>query len=291
MNQETVLEKVRLSLETVGYKPGLIKRDYKYYDFYKTGKTNSIPLACFAHRDSNFRNACIGVVFSNGLSGRENIGRHISLGTPLFFEISENTISEWKLEKKTNVEPVQIGQFEFSRIDEVFEKNKSKWMPDAVIKARNYNIQTKTRQLDFVDIGCFEYLDGILHRKFDELLKEIIRNTKSRIHSEPATQSNDYKDIFRLIFRFISAKVLHDKNHPLQWDWNNAASVLSAVENYYSINDDISKFILANQGLPEQTWEQIKTSISFNNLSVNDLAYIYENSFITNETRKEFGTH
>src|SRR5262249_122781 len=41
----------------------------------------------------------------------------------------------------------------------------------------------------------------------------------------------------------------------------------------------------------ESAWERLRDGINFRNISADDLAFVYENTLITTETRKSFGTH
>ena len=69
------------------------------------------------------------------------------------------------------------------------------------------------------------------------------------------------------------------------------ASVLRAIESYYSLPAvpgtgprTMSPAFLA-------AWECLRRGINFSNISSDDLAFVYENTLVTPSTRKRYGTH
>src|SRR5947209_3412405 len=92
------LQQIEISLRGIGYRDDLLYRGYKYADV--TGQHNdvrSVNIACFAQTPPSYRNACIGVVVSNGLSGATHIAQYQALGAPLIFEVTESGVNRWKI--------------------------------------------------------------------------------------------------------------------------------------------------------------------------------------------------
>ncbi|HYT44421.1 MAG TPA: N-6 DNA methylase, partial [Methylomirabilota bacterium] len=144
-------------------------------------------------------------------------------------------------------------------------------------------------QLDFFDVGLIPSLEEFVYEKLDRLLKEIIASCRSA-YKEHNDNELDYKALFRLIFRLIAAKLLGDRQYPGKWFSNDVREVIDEIEAFYfqhvppeSVLDDIYVQNLA--------WQKIRTAFSFRNLSVEALAYVYENTLVSAETRKEYGTH
>ena len=96
--------------------------------------------------------------------------------------------------------------------------------------------------------------------------------------------------LFRLLFRLIAAKMLGDRKHPGSWMTDDADSVIRAVEGFY-FKDGSVEPALGDPTTRQETWAWIKRWCHFQNLSVESLAYVYENTLVTQDTRKTFSTH
>ncbi len=67
--------------------------------------------------------------------------------------------------------------------------------------------------------------------------------------------------------------------------------MLRGIESYYSLP---SVGVAYGQSIPAAfsfAWDCLRRGISFSNISADDLAFVYENTLITPETRQLFGTH
>jgi hypothetical protein len=68
-------------------------------------------------------------------------------------------------------------------------------------------------------------------------------------------------------------------------------SVLGTIERYYglrSVDDELTS------GVAQQfdtAWRYLRAGISFSNISADNLAFVYENTLVTDQARKLFGTH
>ena len=132
-------------------------------------------------------------------------------------------------------------------------------------------------------------VEGEVHLKLDRLLTDTL-NAASQV--APGDRP-DTRLLFRIVFRLLAAKVLQDRRHPhaCYWDTTDLTSVLRGIESYYSLPAllgtgprTVSPAFLA-------AWDCIRGGISFSNISSDDLAFIYENTLVTAETRSHFGTH
>ena len=98
--------------------------------------------------------------------------------------------------------------------------------------------------------------------------------------------------LFRVVFRLLAAKVLHDRghSHANAWDTDDSVGILRGIESYYSLAP------IPRRGRPfhralSAAWNTLREGISFSYLSSEDLAFVYENTLVTRDTRKRFGTH
>src|SRR5690242_19401568 len=83
MSSELILQSIQQQLRDIGYASNLIRRDNQYADVSgQSYLTRHIPLAAFAQDPPSYRNACIGVIFSNCAVGAANVAGHVALGAP-----------------------------------------------------------------------------------------------------------------------------------------------------------------------------------------------------------------
>ena len=95
------------------------------------------------------------------------------------------------------------------------------------------------------------------------------------------------------MFRLLAAKVLQDRSHPSSRDWDAAdlSSVLRAIESYYSLPMIPGTSSRSVSPAFSAAWDCLRKGISFSNISSEDLAFVYENTLVTSETRGDFSTH
>jgi len=122
------------------------------------------------------------------------------------------------------------------------------------------------------------------------LLRDVL-SSSIRSYTERNNKPPDYRKLFHLIFRFIAAKQLADRNHPgKNWDNKDPEVVIQAIEDYYFQNIR-SEPVLEDTDVQQLAWDQIRESFNFSNVSAETLAYIYENTLVSNETRKQYDVH
>lgn len=194
------------ALNSIGYRSDLLVRNYEYADTAGTDyKLRNVVLAGFAQTPTSFRNACIGVVSANGASGADLIFQNRALGAPLFFEIAPSQINRWKVTEKGL--PEFKESFSFDSIGNAFEQNKAEWQPDRIFRAKVIGDVEEARQLDFFDVGLLPLLEGMLYKKLDWLLRETLAKIEN-IYKQYNSAKPKHEDIYRIVFRFIIAKVM-----------------------------------------------------------------------------------
>src|SRR5262249_55933861 len=129
-------------------------------------------------------------------------------------------------------------------------------------------------------------------KKLDILLRDVIASSVAVFTEirgrKPNTQ--DTQALFRLIFRLLAAKLLIDRQHEGFYANSDAQSVLAAIESFYFHNTS-AEDILKDKEVQSIAWEKIRGAFLFQNISVEALAYVYENTLVSDETRKQLDTH
>ena len=133
-------------------------------------------------------------------------------------------------------------------------------------------------------------LDYEVRTKLDRLLRDTVTLAVDTFSQESPFTEEHYPLLFRLVFRLIAAKILADRAHPGDWIMDDPGSVIRAVEDFY-FRDNSPEPVLEDYKTQVAIWNRIKATFHFQNLSVDSLAYVYENTLVTRDTRKSFGIH
>ncbi len=285
-----ILLTVRDELNRLGYLGQLLQEDYAFDDASAaSARELRAHLAAFAQSPPSYRNACIGVLVANGQAGPEHVSAYRALGAPMFFEVSQDRADRFQI--------VASGQARFlesipaPQIHRAFEINREKWTPDAIFRAKAIAPMTGAVQLDFVDIGLLPALKGMIHGKLDRLLKDILVEATNAYKDYASHHSPDETSLFRLVFRCLAAKIFKDKRHRGNWAVPDAQTVISEIQQFYGLGGVDSARILDEPNTQQIVWDRFRKAFNFQNISVDDLAFIYENTLIRRETRKQFGIH
>lgn len=274
--------------EATGYRREALVRDYAFADVLAVGGgTRSVPFAAFTQTPPSYRSAALAVVEQGSESDVETVQAYRSLGAPLLFVISGERVSVWQV--RADGAPRRLDQVGLAEVSALFERNRADWQPDVIHRAKSIGSIDRAYQRDFVDLGLLPAVEGEIHVKLGQLLVDTMQAAQ-RVVGDPLS---DPRQLFRIVFRLLAAKVLQDRQHAYAATWNpgDLVSVLRAIESYYSL-----PAVLAGKSETElapfaAAWAILRQGISFSNISSEDLAFVYENTFVTPETRKQLGTH
>ncbi|HVB59922.1 MAG TPA: hypothetical protein VNE61_01900 [Ktedonobacteraceae bacterium] len=287
--QEVLLREARDGLRNIGYQDDLLRERYQFTDILADAQSLcEIDLAAFAQEPPSYRNSCIGVAFPP-YDTAEAILKYCSLGAPQILALHPETdkVVRWKI--SANGKPIFLESIESSYLRSAIQSHKADWNPAQILRAKSIRFTGETVQLDFFDLGLVPTLEKLVFEKLDRLLRDVLAVCKST-YEEYHHTSLDYQALYRLIFRLIAAKLLGDRQFPGNWLDSNVQEVLNAVEHFYFQHDPVG-YVLEDIHVQEIAWRKIRTAFSLQNLSVEALAYVYENTLVSPETRKQYGTH
>lgn len=284
---KTLLDIIRGGLYEIGYKDELLLNEYNFVDIRANNNAiRQVNLAAFAQDPPSYRSACFGVVASP-YNSSDSIMNYMSLGAPqiLALDTENQEILRWKILAKDK--PVLVERIEAEDLRTTILSHKDDWNPEKVLRAKSIGFTHEIIQLDFSDISLMPVLEELVFTKLDRVLRDAIVSSEL-VYKEHNRDEIDYKALFRLIFRFVAAKLLGDRNYPGNWLSSNAQEVIQSVENFYSIS---TEKVIYDVNVQNIAWKKIREAFSFQNLSVETLAYVYENTLVSEETRKKYGTH
>ena len=280
-----------LAASSVGYADGAIVPNYTFEDILDPARPpRTVSLAAFTQTPRSYRSAAFAAVLAGDEDPQVFADKHRALGAPALFVIQGDHASLWKIQGS---EPSKRQErLPVDAIPAMFEQHRDQWRPEAIHRAKSIGAIDPDCQLDFVDIGLLPAIEGEIHLNLHRLL---CKTLESASHNTPG-DDQEYlfaRNLFSIIFRFLAAKVLLDRKHSQARDWSlsDPYSVLRGIESFYSLDPDPQSVNLPVSDSIAAAWECLQGGISFANIASDDLAYIYEETLITPDTRKQFGTH
>ena len=280
------LRTFRRALRRCGFAASLIRSDYRFADFRSAGMPlRTVDLAAFATRPIDLHSACVGVVHPSPdhATHLETLDECWALGARYVFVVEGQTIEWWVM--KGRGAPEKRQRVPLSGLESFFEQNAPVFAPARVLREKS----SLGRQLDFVDAGLLPALNHEVGEKLHGLLERLVRDAtgayKNTHGCEPA-----FPKLFRLVFRLLAGKILKDKGELSDLDFASPTHVLAEVARYYG-EQEFSYPVLTDAAVVKLVSERVSEAIRFHNLSSESLAHVYENTLVTKETRKRYGTH
>ena len=272
-------------LGAIGYPAEALLSDYSFADVLSpAGETRQVALAAFTQTPPSYRTAAFGVVEAR--SGGCDLSGLRSLGAPMIFAVTGECVELWQVHASKPASRIAVAAVD--ALDELFARHAEHWSPSAIHRAKAIDAQPFAgRQFDFIDMGLMIAIEGEVHVKLDALLRETLVSVID-VRGRPAM---DARLLFQATFRFLAAKILTDRGHQSAANWAGGSvdDVLRGIDLYYGLGSLTPSH--HDRARLETVWEGIRAGINFRNISADDLAFVYENTFITSEARAAFGTH
>lgn len=285
-----LLDMTRDGLQELGYRDDLLRRSYPFADvLIDSSPTRTIDLAAFAQEPPSYRSACFGVAILDQY-GPDSLQQYRALGAPQILVLSpeRGMVRRWRM--TATGAPTFIEAIAPEHLRTAFQAHRNEWNPDAVLRAKSIGFARGPVQFDFFDTGLLPTLEGTTHKKLDQLLRDVLATCKA-VYAEHHDSEPDYQSLFRLIFRFIASKMLADRGYPGEdWLHPDPRRVIAAVDAFY-FRQAPDEGLLQDPLVQRVAWDKIRTAFLFQNLSVEALAYVYENTLVSERNRELFDTH
>ncbi|MEO8166322.1 MAG: N-6 DNA methylase, partial [Betaproteobacteria bacterium] len=274
-------EVLKSSLRSCGYRPNLLRSDFAI------NANLSIPLVGFAQFPTDSRSACVAV-FSETSEPRKSVEACRSLGAPLIFVCCDDSLQWWK-QGRAGAEWLETVPV--AHVENFFRAHQDQFSPDAVYRAKTLGRVRSEYQLDFVDIGMLPILEEEVGTALSRLISRNVADLKKRVGWDDVTNEQG-QWLLQTIFWLVSGKILRDKQVPGFED-----ITLTDVEDVFhrvAIHYGTQPFGAGSKQKLEALREAARTIDRFSSLSLTtteSLAYVYENTLISKQTRSQLGTH
>jgi hypothetical protein len=287
--QAVLFNAVLRNLRGLGYRNELLQTDYTFVDWFEPDNPERvIPAAAFGQTPQSYDSACFAIVLSNGSCGLPLIGQCRALGAPYAFEVREDVVVNWRIGRDPS-HSKELLRIAPDAIDRIFQDQQENWTGADVLRTKGISFKLGPRQLDFIDLGLIPAIEQQVTLKLDRILQEVVRDAVALLERSQQNNPDALRGVYRLIFRFLAGKVLHDRAVAPFRDFDEQSprpAILEAVAKHYG-----ERPLPSNPLLQDLVASSIWTHLDFRNLSVEVLAYIYENTFVGEDARQKLGTH
>ena len=272
---------IKAPLRECGYRPELLRTDFSF------GKDQTAPLVAFAQSPVDSRSACVAVLGASS-GPRAAVEACRPLGAPVVFVCFQDTLQWWKQGASA---AELLESIPANGVERFFKSNVDNFSPDAVYRAKTWGRFQTSYQLSFVDMGLMPLVEEQVGRSLGELIERNVSGLKGRLGWDEITDEQGHW-LLQAVFWLVSAKILQDKQVQsfADLDLNDVDEVFRRVGNHYGTKP----LVAGSKKKAEALSESANIINQFSSLvltTTESLAYVYENTLISKETRSALGTH
>jgi hypothetical protein len=274
-------QSVRAPLKECGYRSDLLKVDFGY------GDNQVAPIVAFAQQPADSRSACVAVL-SGGAAPRLAVEACKPLGAPVVFVCYEDSLQWWKQgsQRAEHLQTVQSND-----VKAFFQENHNQFSPDAIYRAKTWGRFQTAYQLSFVDLGLMPIVEEQVGTTLSGLIERTVAGIKQRLGwREISSEQGQW--LLQSAFWLLSAKILRDKQVPSFSDLDllDVDDVFARVGKHYGTSPVLSGSKRKLEALVDAA-QSIHQFSSLVLTTTEALAYVYENTLISKQTRSALGTH
>ena len=277
-------DSLRAYLPQCGYDPSLIDADREFTD---VGQQRTVKWAAFSQRPHDARSACLAAIdIKNPDEALALQYRH--LGAPTLFACTGRELQWYGYD---SFGTKQIGTIPARDVAEFFARHSDKFSPQRIYRAKTTAKFDFSYQLDFVDAGLMPLLEQDSGQWLGERVESLVSIVQKAM-TESAASPADPRHVFQSVFWLLAARLLKDKGVRdfKAVDLMDLELVFERVAKHYDAKSPPRRTRGARDGMLAAA-ERVKAFPSLANVTTETLAYLHENTLVSPEIRKAFGTH
>ena len=246
-------------------------------------------LAGFAQRPFDTRSACF-VAMDVTTQPNQDAFACRSVGAPITFLCHENRLLWWK---QTESGPSEFEQVPANHLDGFFQEHKADFHPQTVYRAKTLGRFDKMYQRTFVDLGLMPLVEKETGQAIEQLLLRSVARLRDLLSWPKQVDLAQGQWLVKSVFWLLGAKMLHDKEVEgfVRLNFRDVDNVFERVANHYGESAESLATNRAKRSALEEIASDIESGIDLRLATTEALGYVYENTLISDEIRKEFGTH
>jgi hypothetical protein len=246
-----------------------------------------VPLVGFAQIPLDSRSACVAVLDADG-EPRVSVESCRALGAPVVFVCFQDTLQWWK-QGATSAEWIESVLAD--HVDGFFHSHQHDFSPEAVYRAKTLGRVRSEFQLSFVDVGLMPLVEEEVGKALSRLIERTVSGLKNHLGWSDVSDEQGHW-LLKSVFWLVSGKILRDKEVPHFEDieLTDVEDVFTRVANHYGT----AAFKAGSKQKLAALEESARAIDRFSSLALTtteSLAYVYENTLISKETRAALGTH
>jgi hypothetical protein len=267
-----------------GYGPSLIKSDRP---FLSGGMERSIALAAFSQEPFDARSACLAAVTLEA-PNESLASQYRDFGAPTLFGLYSKEVFWFQHEtSRTRL----LERIEAQKLGNFFEQHREEFKPSRIYRAKTSAKFELSHQLSFVDAGLMPLLEQgsgeWLGRQVESLVKSVLGAVSEARQSQELSRW-----VFQSVFWLLAARLLRDKGVKefKTLDVSDPEDVFNRVGMHYNATPPPLRTKAEREAL--QSAAKIAARFpSLANITTESLAYLHENTLVSQEVRRAFGTH
>jgi hypothetical protein len=188
--------------------------------------------------------------------------------------------------------PALVESVRRSDLGQFFAARRADLAPGRIYAAKTRGLFDRHCQLTFVDVGLMPMVEGEIGQRLTVLVERAVGQLTALLDWRNVnTQQGHW--LLRSVFWLLAAKILHDKKVPSfsALDLCDVQKAFTCIAQHYGILSPVTI-----QGSKEaQSLSEVAAIIGgfadLGHVTTESLAYVYENTLISEQTRSDLGTH
>lgn len=210
------------------------------------------------------------------------------LGAPLVFVCFQDTLQWWK-QGTSSAECLE--RMPASQVERFFQSHQDDFSPAAVYRAKTWGRFRTGYQLGFVDLGLMPLVEEEVGRSLGKLVESNVSGLKNRLGWGDVSGAQGHW-LLQTIFWLVSGKILRDKQVATfeDLDVSDVEEVFRRVAKHYG-TVPLATESKRELGSLRESARVVSQFASLALTTTESLAYVYENTLISKQTRSSLGTH
>lgn len=283
---------LRTSLTHLGYRAANVYQGFRFAAVDLPARpVREVDAAAFLDGPASYRTAALGLVRTvANETARVTVEATRSLGAPYLVVIEGEVASLWTYTASgvTQLDSTLASQWQALLTDQ------AKFGPGPIRQLKALQIREGTPTGMLFDPRTLYAIQANTQAALDDMLTQFLTHFDSKqVATGQLSLQVHYKVLFPLVFRLLAGKILIDRadSQVAAIDVDDPRKVVATVESLYSLPAQRLQWTKTRVAQLATAWQTLREGLYLRNVAADDLAFVYENTLITPETRKAFGTH
>lgn len=284
---------LRTSLTRLGYRATDVYQGFRFAAVDLPARpVREVDAAAFLDGPASYRTAALGIVrTAAGETSRDTVEATRSLGAAFLVVIEGDEASIWTYTANgaTQLDSTSASQWQTLLAD------RAKFGPGPIRQLKVLQVREDTPSTGLLfDPRNLYAIQANTQLALDDMLTQFLSHFDgARVTTGQLSLQTHYKVLFPLVFRLLAGKILIDRadSQVASIDVDDPRKVVATVESLYSLPAQRLQWTKTRVAQLASAWLTLREGLYVRNVAADDLAFVYENTLITPETRKAFGTH